>query len=69
MSDQTTSLKFDCYKCGKESTYPSYLTEDKGRTEPQIVVKRCTNCSAENRIELPKGYESKATTSVLRGLE
>ena len=68
MSDQTTHpLKFDCYKCGKESTYPNYLTENEDKNAVQTVVKRCTNCSAENSIDVPKGYKSKAEIEVLRG--
>lgn len=69
MSDESTHpLKFDCYKCGKESTYPNYLTENEDKSTPQIVIKRCTNCSAENKIEIPKGYESNVQVEVLRGL-
>jgi len=62
-------LEFECYKCGKQSSYPNYLTNSNNENAIQTVVKRCTICGAENSIELPKGYESKAQTQVLRGLK
>ncbi len=70
MSDQTRPLTFTCYNCGNESSYPNYLDKDeKDKNAPQIVIKLCTICSKENRVEIPQGYASKAQTEVLRGLE
>jgi len=70
MSKKTTQpLEFVCYKCKKESIYPNYLTSNEDENAIQTIVKRCTICGIENSIKLPKGYESKAQTQVLRGLK
>jgi len=70
MLDQSTHpLEFYCYKCEKKSIYPNYLTENADKNATQTVIKRCTNCSVENSIDVPKGYASKAQTEVLRGLK
>ena len=70
MPNQTTHpLKFDCYKCGKESVYPNYLKEGKEGEGVRSVVKRCLSCGAENTIELPEGWVAERTGSVLRGFK
>ena len=70
MSEKTPqALKFNCYKCGKQSTYPNYLTEGKDSEGVSSVIKRCTTCGAENKVELPEGWITDRPDSVLRGLE
>ncbi len=50
----TTVLKFSCYKCDAENTYPAIKdASEKGGTK---VVKRCIICATENQFELPEGY-------------
>lgn len=68
MSDQTTHpLEFNCHKCGKPSSYPNQMQE--GENGPKTVVKRCTICGIENKVELPDGYAGIRSDSVLRGLK
>ena len=69
MPDQTTHpLKFNCHKCGKRSSYPNLVKEGTEKDGPKTVVKRCTICGEENKVELPEGWVGIRTDSVLRGL-
>jgi len=65
MSKETTSIQFTCHNCGKENKYSVI----KGNNEGNIVIKRCMNCSAENKIELPEGYIANPTETVFRGMK
>lgn len=69
MSDQTAyPLEFDCYKCGKQSSYPNLMKEGDEKDGAKTVVKRCTTCGAENKIALPDGWIGIRSDSVTRGL-
>lgn len=61
-------LVFKCLNCGKESTYTKYLKESDDPDQEITVIKRCTHCGKENKVHIPPGYTTTATTSVLRGV-
>lgn len=62
-------LVFDCFKCGKTSSYPSYLQEGEDKDKVKSVVKRCLNCGVENTVPIPDGWSTERDGGVLRGLE
>ena len=65
MAQETEQLRFTCYKCSTENFYPAKQGDDQegGKT----LVKRCTNCGAENKIELPDGWVAARTEVIHRG--
>ena len=68
MSDQATHpLKFRCFNCKKQSSYPNYLKEGESASEVKSVIKRCLTCGMENDIDLPEGWEATNIDNVLRG--
>lgn len=69
MADQNSyPLRFNCYKCGRESYYPNYLMEETDDNSVKFVVKRCTTCGAENKVEIPIGWSAQRLSTVLRGI-
>jgi len=66
-NQETQSIIFTCYNCNKESSYPNEMAEGETNTGAKTLIKRCTTCSAENKIEVPDGWIAKRTDAVLRG--
>ncbi len=63
------ALVFDCFKCKKTSSYPSYLKEGEEKDKVKSVVKRCLTCGVENTVKVPDGWSAERDGQVLRGLE
>ncbi|MEZ4932087.1 MAG: hypothetical protein R2788_08220 [Saprospiraceae bacterium] len=69
MPNQTTyPLIFNCHKCKKESSYPNLMKEGAEKDGATTVIKRCTTCGEENKVELPEGWVGIRTDTLLRGL-
>ena len=66
MSKEPTPIKFTCYKCKSENTYPAVQGDEKDGAK--VIIKRCINCSAENKVKLPEGWVAQRTAIVFRGL-
>ncbi|MFN7115714.1 MAG: hypothetical protein ACK4TA_02890 [Saprospiraceae bacterium] len=65
MAQETRSLPFICYKCNTENKYDVVVEEgDKGG---KTLLKRCTNCGAENKIKLEEGWVAARTEIIHRG--
>ncbi|PHN00722.1 hypothetical protein [Flavilitoribacter nigricans] len=67
MAQQISPIKFVCYTCKVENTYPAIKGDKKDSAK--TVIKRCLNCSTENLIELPDGWSVERTGIIVRGME
>lgn len=66
-NQETHPIEFDCHNCKKRSSYPNEMKEGDTTTGAKTVVKRCTTCGIENKIELPDGWVAGRNDAVLRG--
>lgn len=64
---ESQPIIFTCYNCKNKSKYPNEMTEGDTTTGAKTLIKRCTTCGAENKIELPDGWIAKRSDTVLRG--